>query len=125
MSHLTHCEEWGTRHPDRGARCLDRVSRRGASPDVDPGIARSKKIPTTPPGCRTYPSGNQVRHLSAVDPPVRYARSTQRSPRQGGQPELKTPSPSGLPQETHAKGEHPWRIGAISNTDIREFFYRY
>ena len=28
------------RHPGRGARCLDRVSRRGASPDEDPGIVR-------------------------------------------------------------------------------------
>ena len=32
-----------TRHPARGARCLDRVSRRGVSPDEDPGIARWEK----------------------------------------------------------------------------------
>ena len=33
-------------HPDRGARCLDRVSRRGVCPDEDPGIARwGKKKP--------------------------------------------------------------------------------
>ncbi len=41
------------RHPGRGARCLARVSRRGASPDEDPGIARCGEISTTPPGCRT------------------------------------------------------------------------
>ena len=26
-NHSTHCEEWGTKHPDRGARFLARVSR--------------------------------------------------------------------------------------------------
>ena len=35
--------EWTARHPGRGARCLDRVSRRGASPDEDPGIVRWEK----------------------------------------------------------------------------------
>ena len=43
-------------HPGRGARFLARVSRRGASPDEDPGIARRGEIPTTPTGCRTYRS---------------------------------------------------------------------
>ena len=40
-------------HPGRGARCLARVSRRGASPDEDLGIDRWRIIPPTPPGCRT------------------------------------------------------------------------
>ena len=40
-------------HPGRGARYLARASRRGVSPDEDPGIARREKIPTTPAGCRT------------------------------------------------------------------------
>ena len=31
ISHSTHCEEWGTKHPDRGARFLARMSR-GAAP---------------------------------------------------------------------------------------------
>ena len=35
--------EWTARHPGRGARCLDRVSRRGAGPDEDPGIVRWEK----------------------------------------------------------------------------------
>ena len=40
-------------HPGRGARFLARVSRRGVSPDEDPGIAPRGEIPTTPIGRRT------------------------------------------------------------------------
>ena len=51
-------------HPGRGARFLARASRRGVSPDEDPGIARRGEIPTTPIGCRTCQPGNQCDTLT-------------------------------------------------------------
>ena len=50
ISYPTHREEWGTMHPDRGARFLDTWSRGVAPKTRGSGIASD---PATPLGCRT------------------------------------------------------------------------
>ena len=96
-SHSTHCEGWGTRHPDRGAQCLARVSRRGASPDEDPGIARWEKSPTTPPGCRTIKLARGVRHPDGVVYIRHIAGNPGSSALRASTPGLKADDPSGAP----------------------------
>ena len=56
----------GGEAPRRGAFCLARVSRRGASPDEDPGIARGGKSPRPRQGVARNGNRQRERHPVGV-----------------------------------------------------------
>ena len=60
-SHSSNCEEWGTKHPLWVPVFLVTWSRDVAPMTRGPGNASN---PATPPGCRTYQSGNKCDTLA-------------------------------------------------------------
>ena len=91
----TACRGVSPLDPGRGARCLARWSRRGASPDEDPGIDQRGKIPSTPPGCRTKEIRLSGRHPAGVVFIMKIYRFPGSSALRASTPGLKDDDPSG------------------------------
>ena len=85
------------RHPGRGARCLAQVSRRGASPDEDPGIDRRRKFPSTPPGVALSSLPGECDTLAGSYLFMMINRFPGSSALRASTPGLKAGDPSGAP----------------------------